>query len=798
MGIYPLKAANNQFVNAKGLAFMLNLLILRICFPLLEYLLIVYCLVLSPALLFIYSKNFKSQKSRLISKELILPLLLVLQFIFTVLSFGVNGFLTLRELIVAVFLLFFMATFVITITSHEEKEVFLNSFKSQFIYFSIVTSLLGILKFFLEVLFEIKFEFLVNQNLYPIGSSLKVDYNFFASGLLIGCIFILEKLIKKQASSYLNYLFLGINSLAIIMASSRRGLLLLFFIFLAVMVYFLFSDIKKFKSFVFFQIAFLITVTALIGIVIKMGTHGMLSFNSRYRIVYTYNDYLTFFVKNKNEEDTYRKLWNRNYRQDLKEVYNNELKRKNPPPLTFDKNPNYNHLENEPWTNFNSVLSAENSGKNPILRIEGFTYNSGVYKFIKSKSILPSFNISMNIATRGSDTGMVIHIKSRNKHFIYPVASGLNKGKWDNLQIHVPSPADTLAWIFIKSGGSGINQRNVVLIKNFSIASEQHQNNRLDSQFIHPEIIEPHKINYLPVNFLLDTLNWNSSLTYRKTYILDDKKIICVNPTEKEQFLSARICIPNSQFYEFSALVAVNGDNKIAGLKVQSRNYNTDSQKNIYLKSKNSWHKIATVFYGLKGDTVEIVAQVHTNINEEWALWKNFELKSINTETPGSMDFNNSGKVVPVDSIFSDAKQSKQKNLLFSQRTDRWIYAFALFNGYTFNQKIFGKGFDYLEKFRIKFYKPGHEFDYPHNVSLSTLLYSGISGLLIYLLTNLICVYYYIKQKKYALLAAFLVVAAFIQLSSNSAFELPIYAGLLFLPYLLEISVKSLSSNSNK
>lgn len=64
-----------------------------------------------------------------------------------------------------------------------------------------------------------------------------------------------------------------------------------------------------------------------------------------------------------------------------------------------------------------------------------------------------------------------------------------------------------------------------------------------------------------------------------------------------------------------------------------------------------------------------------------------------------------------------------------SSRTIRWDYSIKLIEDFTIPQAIFGNGFKYLD-FLGNIFKPGFE-EYPHNFFLSTLLYSGILGLVI-------------------------------------------------------------------
>ena len=135
----------------------------------------------------------------------------------------------------------------------------------------------------------------------------------------------------------------------------------------------------------------------------------------------------------------------------------------------------------------------------------------------------------------------------------------------------------------------------------------------------------------------------------------------------------------------------------------------------------------------------------------------------------------------------------KLKDHFIRPRIDRWKYTMELYGDYTIPEKFFGSGFDYLQKFRKKFSET-KEFDYPHNIFLSVLLYSGIIGLLIFLWLIFNTCKYYMKSKLYSLFIAYLLILSFVLFSSDSIFELPLLTGFIVIPYIYKIV--SLKTNS--
>lgn len=110
-------------------------------------------------------------------------------------------------------------------------------------------------------------------------------------------------------------------------------------------------------------------------------------------------------------------------------------------------------------------------------------------------------------------------------------------------------------------------------------------------------------------------------------------------------------------------------------------------------------------------------------------------------------------------------------------RTLRWQFGWQIYiKEFTLTEKIFGGGFRFLNWFGSYFLNDKTKSDHPHNPLLSVLLYSGIFGLIIYLmfLLKLIrIIYNYYMQ--YSLLSIFLLITFFFSFfSSGSPFDPPI------------------------
>ena len=110
-------------------------------------------------------------------------------------------------------------------------------------------------------------------------------------------------------------------------------------------------------------------------------------------------------------------------------------------------------------------------------------------------------------------------------------------------------------------------------------------------------------------------------------------------------------------------------------------------------------------------------------------------------------------------------------------RTLRWQFAWMIFmKEFSFGEKMFGGGFNFLNWFGNYFFSDKTKSDYPHNPLLSILLYSGIIGLIIYLIflgkIFIIILKYY---QQYFLISLFFLITFFFSFfSSGSPFDPPI------------------------
>lgn len=126
-------------------------------------------------------------------------------------------------------------------------------------------------------------------------------------------------------------------------------------------------------------------------------------------------------------------------------------------------------------------------------------------------------------------------------------------------------------------------------------------------------------------------------------------------------------------------------------------------------------------------------------------------------------------------------------NYFTAPRTARWRYALELWQTrYTTQQKIFGQGFKYLEWYGEKFYNNPKRYDFPHNPIISSFLYSGIIGGIVYIIFLISSLWLYWKKRKTMgiFFIMYLCCMFFCMFSGSSHFSFPLFAFLSFLPFV--------------
>ena len=149
-------------------------------------------------------------------------------------------------------------------------------------------------------------------------------------------------------------------------------------------------------------------------------------------------------------------------------------------------------------------------------------------------------------------------------------------------------------------------------------------------------------------------------------------------------------------------------------------------------------------------------------------------------------------KLVSEDTTYqapkSDIIVNKIQYSFTGDRTERWKFALIIFSKeFNWRQKIFGGGFNFLNWYGYYFLNDKTKSDYPHNPFLYILLYSGIFGLLLYIILLYKVFYYYFKYiKEYHLFFVFFLITYFFTFfSGGSPFDPPIMGFFIIMPFFI-------------
>jgi hypothetical protein len=186
--------------------------------------------------------------------------------------------------------------------------------------------------------------------------------------------------------------------------------------------------------------------------------------------------------------------------------------------------------------------------------------------------------------------------------------------------------------------------------------------------------------------------------------------------------------------------------------------------------------------YIISGVTGENYSSIICAGNEPLISASILDLTSFNHKFPSntrSSDIDSTKKIRTEEYL-----SALQNDNFTGSRATRLYYSWIIFNDYALFNKIFGGGFDYLEKYGTKFEVT--RYDYPHNPIISAFLYSGIIGGLFYIWFLIMVFYYYIKYRKFHMffLICFLVTFFFSIVSADTHFSIPIFTIFCMIPFL--------------
>ncbi|MCD6398042.1 MAG: O-antigen ligase family protein, partial [Spirochaetaceae bacterium] len=748
----------------KYLVLLLNLLILRVVIPYLEWLFVLFAFV---SVIFILSERNRISLGTLHPRKtakVFLPYLgTTLIFFFSFIFTSGKTFLLYREFLVALFLVYYIFLGMMVLDSPPALRSFVDRFKEQFIVITAIAALLGLIKFMLDIA-GVGLSFLAESGYTPAGTSLKADHNFYSLGMAIGFVFVLEKIVRRSSGNKIYILILLLYSFNIVFSSSRRGIVL----FLIINAGAVFMGIVGNRAF-HIKLKSVSRILLVLVIILLLSIFGLYQygkqadhFKLKQEIASILSDYKSVIHPDTNLADTYKSLWKSDYIEDWRKnkfksenKINSESDGKSSMVLLGYNNDMIVNLESKPgwhrWMAMRTELISADTFK--ILRVQGAHPGACLYRFIGLGTGVTELSISMNLKIMKWNNIQRIELRWGKNKLVKRLLKSMNDGKWHHIDFLSRVDSSDKAQLVLYFTGSSPETYGEVLVQGLKLSSHPTRNHdsgitlgrlnhlKIDGGLFPEEIQSQVKVDSIPwnvgPNLFMDTLSY---LANEFIYTYSDSL---------GGVLYKNIVIPFSQFWRYSADLLPYQAGK--NLRIETRNLTVDNYtKGVYIPdrmlSENHslrWIRLETIFYAEKGDIVRLGVRLFPDTVPQLVFWNNFrfttypyqEAVSLPKYIPDKIDMQFIKQQVERKRISDSIQQNEQADHFFVPRKLRWAYAVELYKNYPFWEKIVGGGFGYLRKFDKKFpsYTGYFKVEYPHNVFLSALLYSGLFGFVVFL-----------------------------------------------------------------
>jgi hypothetical protein len=212
--------------------------------------------------------------------------------------------------------------------------------------------------------------------------------------------------------------------------------------------------------------------------------------------------------------------------------------------------------------------------------------------------------------------------------------------------------------------------------------------------------------------------------------------------------------------------------------------------KPIVSSLENGWFQVYAKYRFMENYN-DIIFPIHYQLNN--SRFYIADLTLVNLDQPlnySSPEKNKNNRV--------EIKDKNVNNYFYSDREDRYLFSIELWKkNYTWYNKFFGHGFEYLKWYGEKYLKIPGSNDWPHNPFLTVMLYSGIFGLLLYfwLLFNVIRLYIKIRKTFSIAFLCFILTFYFSFFSGSNPFDPPIMGFFMLLPFLINSAQETDSQN---
>jgi hypothetical protein len=708
---------------------------------------------------------------------------------------------------------------------NELKSYHLNIIRI-IIYSSVIISILGLIKFFLELKgIELPIYY---KNDYPFGSSLLPDYNFFSLINLAGIVFIIYDIFEEKISlgKYFRQFSLFCLSSNVLLAASRRAniilIIILSLLLLAVLfnmfsnsLFFVNQRFKLFRSLKFFFIVFLLFHSLILFslIIIKPATKTSVSDFLGFKLSKSQYYTTSVFYKlesvfgAKNFTKTYSRLWHDSFDSRF--------------PQSGWGNGDYalvNNLDSIGLPNLPvgaMAIKLDRYSNSYLSLMKSFNISFMTHRYLtRGKKYTFTMNCCVSRDFDGKLVSLIADLSDSPERF-----ATYDTGKmqtWQKLTLNVfgdNNSADFYTSFYKDS------VKNLSSLKGYVLFAYP----TLDSITINPD--EPmswatnrfhevfpltgDSVEIVPSGCkgcLLDSSSYSQTQTiasgkYTYSYLIYGDYYL----RTEEKALTSVYCYVDPAFNGSTVMLMTKSGQ-------QNTHYNLSRKgmwQKLTLETNGSNDKLQTYLYfakyavpdfkSLKGyiifahPVIEVfhsdsLMKYHSSLNsvssvvvQQASLFPFSALKlTFRGNIQNQSDFH-------LASGSSDFYQKYNGNNFAGPRLDHWRYAYYLFRKYNLKQRILGGGFNYMNQFGKEFNGDYEKISWPHNPLISILLYSGFVGFALYfwLLFRTLQIYWLYRKEYWPLLMCFLISFFFSFFSANNPFDPTITGFFVIFPFFI-------------
>lgn len=729
---------------------------------------------------FIVFRSGELKKSFVFIKWFWRYLLLLFFFMFGLIQTEIITFNLLKEVLNAIVLFFLAFFWFIALYNKKVQKSYFEAFTLTFLVFSLLASIAGIGKFLLE-LANIKLGFL-EYHQYSISSSIVNDNNYFALAILFGVFILLKYMINNYNLFYRLVLqvALFVSSIAIFLSISRRGIIILLtiylFLFISTFISFFYKKSTRLRNIVRNSIpvilSFLSFLSLMIFLIVFISPQLKTKLINKYNlnlntirtgtnsVIYSYGTILNSDISYKDIDSfiwKYNVKSQKQYNPNFPELYFEGLNSDkfvyplNNPPKEISVISGGLIVNSESnsflWYAENNIPMSYTSMSSPTFELKkDVPYSASVYCFVSEKCNLN-----------------YVELRISSKEKIVDSYDLGKKGAWYKLNYQFQATVDTSVNIILFT--AKYNEINYSNIEGYVLFV-------LPKLTIKDGVKKEIEIENSDQNDLFVDLVYKVRGYFDKR-ILDSKIVNSYQSEHGNIYLEA-----SRDIYKI-----FRADTSNIHAKMQLKNYldiaDFKKQNKVYWERMDSFSSTSLLQKEIVLLKKQPVKKHDELTNRPLRLGELIENSIISEDTINKIIGENEANYLII-------------NKLYGERVERWKYAFKLFiTEFSFFQKIFGDGFDYQRKFGSKFLGDD-KVDYPHNVVISSLLYSGLigAGFYIYFLIYICLVYLKNIKKEPHLFLIFIVTLFYSLTSSNSHFDSTFLALLCIFPFVLNIEKK--------